>query len=228
MARRIGPSRPLRTLLTTLLAFGLLVASAHAASSAESLRLAQIPHLPTDAATSEVPDSVMTGTAPPEVRDELRRGQVDLAMRDFSAGGITIAREVILTTDNPLFADGFVAGVADKMATPRIDAGEGVTIWQRIPSNDATTSFDMIVAISGGNAVTYQISGQLGLSEAALREIGSATRARLASTAGAAPAARTGATAGPGSPIVSVAIILVALGLVGLIIREGRTPATSH
>lgn len=217
---RLGASHPIRTLvlcLAALLAALTLAARAAAVSSADTLRLATVPFLPADVTVAEVPDAVLISTAP-EMKAPLQAGHVDIAGRDFSAGGVTVAREFIMTSDDPTTAEGFLQGFGENQPTAptRLD---GVTIWKSIPSTNGTVAIDAVVAASGDSVVAMQISGELGLSQAQLGQVGQAMRARLAS---AVPAAATTAPRSPGSPVVSVLVIALALGLVVLIVRESR------
>jgi len=219
----IGSSHPFRSFVLALLTLALLAVPAHAGvTPAESIRVAQIPNLPADATASEVPDEVVLSMSP-LLRDPVAAGQADLAARDFTARGITVAREIIVTSDAPATAEAFMTGMSERHPTQasRVD---GVSVWKGIPSTDGTVSFDLVAADNGASVVMFQISGGLGLTEPQLQQIGQASRARLTSAAYTPPSATEDAS-GAGSQIVSVLLIAVAMGLIALIIRESRAPA---
>ncbi len=210
---------PLRTpaLLVPFVVLIVLLGSigiAHATTDPASVRPETLPGLPDGTTTSDQPAAVL----PARTREAVDAGIMKVAIRDFTAGGVTVGRETIATFDDPSFGPEILSGFTAGLGAPAIER-DGYSIWRGQVSADGTMALNGIGVTGDDGIVFLALAATVELTDEQLIAVAESYRPQLAM---AGPSGSAGAGSGSGSPLVNVFVILLAAGMIAAVIRFSR------
>lgn len=206
--------------LVTMLVLLVTAASAGAMGDPAALRPLAIPGLPAGTTTADQPVDVL----PASTLEAVRAGIIRAAVRDFTSGGVTVGREIIVTSDDPGYRTDALAGFTQELGTPAVATADH-QIWRGQTSADGTMALNAVGVTGPDGTVYLALAATVRLSDEQLARIADLYRPVL----GLPPAAAAHAAGGSsGSPIVNILVIALAAALVaGTVVAARRRAAVA-
>ena len=195
-------------------------ASAGAIGDPAALRPLAIPGLPAGTTTADQPVDVLPASA----LEAVHAGIIRAAVRDFTSGGVTVGREIIVTSDDPGYRAEALAGLTQDLGPPAVATADH-QIWRGQTSADGTMALNAVGVTGPDGTVYLALAATVRLSDEQLVQIADLYRPAL----GLPPTAAAHAAGGSsGSPIVNILVIALAAALVtGTVLASRRRAAAA-